>query len=68
MVGLAMVLFSFSGAFTAQAGCDTTPDVGQTVGNCVTLSGPWGEINSCTLTNEGSVCYFGGGGGEIGEL
>ena len=61
-IGCAVMLLSFGSSLNAQSSCDSTPDVGQTVGKCQTLSGPWGDLASCSTSNtEGTICYFGGG-------
>lgn len=66
------ILNSFFGVFSfliistgfslAQSTCDTTPDVGQTVGRCFTVTTPHGDLATCNTSNpEGVICYFGKG-------
>ncbi|MCE7054053.1 hypothetical protein LZF95_05150 [Algoriphagus sp. AGSA1] len=45
-------------ALNAQTSCDTTPDVGQTVGGCFTFSGPGGNVAGCNAYNAGPICYY----------
>lgn len=60
------IILAFTGLFfltlstslNAQTSCDTTPDVGQTVGRCFTMSGPGGDVASCNEYNDGEICYF----------
>lgn len=63
---LAFGLFlSSSLILNAQSSCDTTPDPGQTVGRCFTVSGQYGDMASCNVQNSGTICFFGqGSGGE----
>lgn len=50
---------SFSLFLNAQSNCDTTPDPGQTVGRCLTVTGPGGDVAGCNTVNSGPICYFG---------
>ncbi|MFN4000042.1 hypothetical protein [Algoriphagus sp.] len=55
----AILLFS-TGSSSAQSTCDTTPDVGQTVGRCFVVTTSQGDLATCNTSNpEGEICYFG---------
>jgi len=43
----------------AQSNCDTTPDVGQTVGRCFTITVPGGDVAGCNEINSVPIYYFG---------
>lgn len=62
---LAFGLFlSSSLILNAQSDCDSTPDVGQTVGRCFTMTGPGGDVAACNAVNSGPICYYGGSGDQ----
>ncbi|WP_139162674.1 hypothetical protein [Algoriphagus faecimaris] len=58
ILSMAAFLVAMSFQLNAQTACDTTPDVGQTVGRCFTMSGPGGDVAACNELNDGPICYF----------
>jgi hypothetical protein len=56
-----LCLFSFflTGSSFGQSSCDSIPDVGQTVGRCVSGTTSNGDYAFCRATSEGPICYYG---------
>lgn len=54
-----VLLVACSLTLDLQAGCDTQPDPGQTVGRCKEVNDPDYSYYACRVTYaEGEICYF----------
>lgn len=55
----AIFFIAMSFQLNAQSTCDTIPDPGQTVGRCLIVQGPGGDLASCNPINVGDICFYG---------